>query len=369
MELSQSKPLVHLCDELLQAVEELLQAGLTTASKSTIERIDVSFKEASRMKLLRLGSTLRIANEEIARFQAGSQQFSARRLVFFLSRTWILAHGIRRAIDAGDEKAFQRLMVTPPTEVIGTVPVVTLGVGKRVVPGAFAAFEFRLRAVAGAGPLAKGDALVWSCVFPLRKDLDLPAEAYLHLPQKQKFKPSLLLEKNVVTISECAISRQPESAPRLVLAEKSTVKAAAAYRDWPSLVQWDMRRSRARLGRHQPTPLDLEVELQEEIVLDDWSAGPLRQNDDGYDTLAITAAGLPLEARLDHGPSGEPLRDRLTKIAEKSKRPPLFGTMHYESCRLMFQPLSAFTKDGIDYLTISPDKVSQAELVKAMKFT
>ena len=61
------------------------------------ERLDVSFKEASRMKLLRLGSTLRIANEEIVRFTGGSAQFSARRLAFFLGRAWLLASAMRRA--------------------------------------------------------------------------------------------------------------------------------------------------------------------------------------------------------------------------------------------------------------------------------
>ena len=35
----------------------------------------------------------------------------------------------------------------------------------------------------------------------------------------------------------------------------------------------------------------------------------------------------------------------------------------------MLQPLSALGKDGMEYLTVSPDKISQAELVKAMKFT
>jgi hypothetical protein len=43
--------------------------------------------------------------------------------------------------------------------------------------------------------------------------------------------------------------------------------------------------------------------------------------------------------------------------------------MHYESCRLVFQPLSILADNGPEYLTISPDKVSQAALVKAMKFT
>src|SRR5258706_11708777 len=96
---AEQKQLVSLLDELRGAVEELLLAGLTTASKSTVERIDVSFKEASRMKLLRLGSTLRIANEEISRFTTGSTQFSARRLAFFLSRAWVLATSMRHAID------------------------------------------------------------------------------------------------------------------------------------------------------------------------------------------------------------------------------------------------------------------------------
>ena len=38
-------------------------------------------------------------------------------------------------------------------------------------------------------------------------------------------------------------------------------------------------------------------------------------------------------------------------------------------CRLVFQPLSVLGKEGIEYLTVSRDKISQAELVKAMKFT
>ena len=50
----------------------------------------------------------------------------------------------------------------------------------------------------------------------MRKDLDLPAEAFLHLPQKQKFKPSILLEKKIVEICELRrSSRQPHGAARI----------------------------------------------------------------------------------------------------------------------------------------------------------
>ena len=168
MQPAEQKQLLSLLDELSRGVEELLLAGLTTASKSTVERIDVSFKEASRMKLLRLGSTLRIANEEISRFTAGSAQFSSRRLAFFLGRAWLLATSMRRAISEGDSAALDKLMSTPATQPVANLKVVTLGVAKRVVPGSFASFDFRLRADRSVEPAggSGGSAMVWSCVFP-----------------------------------------------------------------------------------------------------------------------------------------------------------------------------------------------------------
>jgi hypothetical protein len=356
-------------DELSKAVEELLLAGLTAASQSTVERLDVSFKEASRMKLLRLGSTLRIANEEIARFNSGSTQFSARRLVFFLGRAWLLASAMRRAIDANDQSALSRLQATPPSQPVEKLKFVTLGVAKRVVPGAFTSFDFRLRALGNIGPVADKEPLIWSCVFPLRKDLDLPTEAFLHLPQKQKFKPSILLEKKVIEATKCFVSSQAGSATRLTLSEASTMTAGEPFADWPSLFSWNIDQAAERLEQHRPTPMDLEIELQEEVVVTDWQPGEKRETDDGYDLLSIDTPLLPFEMRLDRGPSGVPVRDVMTKIAQKKKRPPIYGVAHYESCRILLQPLTALGKDSIEYLTVSPDKISQAELVKAMKFT
>jgi hypothetical protein len=52
----------------------------------------------------------------------------------------------------------------------------------------------------------------------------------------------------------------------------------------------------------------------------------------------------------------------------KKKPPPLFGLLHYEKCRLVFQPLTTFA-GGPDYLTISKENVNKAALLKAMKFT
>jgi hypothetical protein len=360
---SDTKQLISLLDELAGTVEELLLAGLTAASKSTVQRIDVSFKEASRMKLLRLGSTLRIANEEISRFTTGSTQFSARRLAFFLGRAWLLATGMRRAIDNNDTATLQRLTSTAAAEVVASIKLVTLGVAKRVVSGAFAAFDFRLRAV------DSGESILWSCVFPMRKDLDLPAEAFLHLPQKQKFKPSILLEKKVVQIDRCSVSRQHDSVTRLVLLENSEVRAGESFVGWQRLRKWDLKAAAARLAQHRPTPLDLEIELQEEVVLENWEPGKRESLDEGYDLLPVQTSHLPFEMRLDRGPSGKPLHGLMTKLAGQKRRPPLYGLAHYESCKLIFQPLTALGKDGPEYLTVSPDKISQAELVKAMKFT
>jgi hypothetical protein len=362
---AEKKQLLSLLEELGRAVEELLLAGLTAASKSTVERLDVSFKEASRMRLLRLGSTLRIANEEISRFTAGSQQFSPRRLAFFLGRAWLLASAMRKAIDADDEAGLSKLLVTPAAQPVEKVKVVTLGVAKRVVPGAFASFDFRFRALEPAG-----EPMLWSCVFPMRKDLDLPAEAFLHLPQKQKFRPSLLLEKNVVEITKLAITRQATGPTRITLNDASEVKAGAAYDDWRSHWRWDPKPAADRLAAHRPTPLDLEIELQEEVFLEAWEPRTKEQTEsDGYHLLPIDAAELRLEAKLDHGPSGVPVTKLMKELSAKKKRPPLFGVAHYESCRLMFQPLSVLGKEGPEYLTVSRDKISQAELVKAMKFT
>ena len=55
-------------DQLAGAVEELLLSGLTTASEATRQTMNVAMQEAARFRLLRLGSALRVAMEELGRF-------------------------------------------------------------------------------------------------------------------------------------------------------------------------------------------------------------------------------------------------------------------------------------------------------------
>ena len=78
--------------QLGTTVEELLLSGLTTASDATRQTLTAAMQEAARFRLLRLGSTLRTANEELGRFTANDAGFAHRRLLFFLTRAWLRFH-------------------------------------------------------------------------------------------------------------------------------------------------------------------------------------------------------------------------------------------------------------------------------------
>src|SRR5947208_1393387 len=118
------RKLPGLLEELARSVEELLLSGLTTASEATRQALHVSFQEASRMRLLRLGSTLRVAGEELGRFTRKEPEFSRKRLSFFLTRAWLLCRGLLRALRERDEPEFERLLWVPPNEPVERVEVV-----------------------------------------------------------------------------------------------------------------------------------------------------------------------------------------------------------------------------------------------------
>src|SRR6478672_6751150 len=84
--------------QLGEAVEELLLAGLTTASAATKQTLAAAMQEAARFRLLRLGSTLRTATEELGRFTSHDAAFSRKRLTFFLGRAWLLSRGLSHAL-------------------------------------------------------------------------------------------------------------------------------------------------------------------------------------------------------------------------------------------------------------------------------
>jgi hypothetical protein len=68
------------------------------------------------------------------------------------------------------------------------------------------------------------------------------------------------------------------------------------------------------------------------------------------------------------GPEGKALRRALDGLRKKKRRPPLFGLMHYDKCRLVLQPLSLFEEAGPTHLMLSEEKVDRAAILKTLKF-
>jgi hypothetical protein len=361
--------LLPLLDELAGAVEELLLSGLTTASEATRQALGVSFQEASRLSLLRLGSALRAANEELGRFTRNESDFSRRRLSFFLNRAWLLSHGLARALRDGDEQEFDRLLWTPATAPAERLEVVTLGVAKRVAAGAFCAFEFRLRAVRAAGKIPEGGRLVWSCVFPIKPGLDIPPEGFLHLPHKQKFTANLFLERKTVVIERASVAVDDAGVGRVSLGEQSAVTAGEPFAEWDCFHAWSPAPALERIRRHEPGPFDVDVELQDEVVLTDWEIGAPAERD-GQHRMAypVTYRDTVFDAVVSQGTEGRTLRAALDGLRKKKRRPPLFGLMHYEGCRLVLQPLALLGKEGPEQLMLSAEKVDRSVLVRALKF-
>ncbi len=349
-----AKGTTALLDELARLVEDLVRTGLPSATKATRTKIDAAFEEASRRKLLRLGVSLRYVGEEVGRFLADDGTFTSRRYAFFLHRSWLLAKGIGAALAANDAALVASLAAgtgSAPSP-IGDLEVVTLGVAARASTVA-CSFDFRLRVVASRREEVASRSLVLSFVFATKPGV--PPEAYLHLPQKQGFAPKVLCEKGRIAIVEAA-RIAGGAADRLVLGPKSRVTAGGPYEDWEAQLVFDARGAAARAFAHVPTPLDLAVEMQEEVVLREWAL----VGDD------VVAPGLSVSLALPAGPEGARVRERLEAAAKKKKRAPLFGTVHYERGRILLSPLTLFERDGPVHLMLSNEKINLAALLGSL---
>ncbi len=159
------------------------------------------------MGLLRLGSTLRVACEELTRYTQKSRRFFAAAFCFFFSivpGSLVVACLLR--LKEGNDAEFERLSWTPTSTPVSRLEVICLGVSKKVVPNAFCAFDFRLRVLSTDSPdIPVGQKLIWSSVFPIRPDSAVPAEGYLHLPQKQKFKAIQFMQGKRVLITDAGV--------------------------------------------------------------------------------------------------------------------------------------------------------------------
>lgn len=352
----QRQQLGPVLDDLGAAVEDVVRTGLTAATAATVERLTHAANEVTRLGLGRLAASVRFATEEIGRYLKGSDEFSARRLTLFLNRSWVVARGLKRAIATHDEALLARLLGGAVAPVVApSLDAVVLGVERRVSRTS-GSFQFRMRQIGGDGD---GRALSWSFVFA-KKASELPGEAWLHLPQPQKFEPKLLLGASLFTFTQVAVGADG----RLQLSPKATVTAGAAFRGFDALLPaWDPAATAARLRAHTPTPLDLEVELAEEIVLRDWTVGDPTDRGDGHHTFPVEAHGHTLFASVRADAEGKPLADALKSHRKGKKRPPLFGLLHGELCRLQLQPLAVLERGAMRHLTVAGGTIDKKQLL------
>ena len=266
-------------------------------------------QEAARFRLLRLGSTLRIAADELGRFVDQKDNFSRRRLSMFLNRAWLLGRGMIHALNVEDETEYDRLNFVPKSEPCASLTVVCLGVAKRVSPKAFAAFEFRFRVLASDSPLSVGQSVTWSAIFPIKKGVEIPAEGFLHLPQKQKFNPAAFLEKKQISFTKGVVSTDNATVSRLTLTDDSKVSVDKPFKDWQHYAEWDGTPAWERLRDHAPGPLDLDNELSEEIILTDYTIATAIDGDEPGQLLQpFTVNGVTLHAVIPAGDDSKPLK-------------------------------------------------------------
>lgn len=368
MKASQRKSLLPHLDQTTRSIEGLLQAGLTTASEATLKSLAVTFEQASKLGLLRLSSTLRSTQQEISRYIHDDASFSATRMTFFLHRSWLLCKGLHLAIESDDEATIERLLWTPPTTNCDRVRVVCLGVVKKVANDNFCAFEFRLR------DIETKRRLLWSVAFPLKKGKEIPAEGFLHLPQKQKFKPAVFTKGNVIEIENCLIADHP-SCLRIQMIEASQVKEREAYDAWQEHLIWDSDAALKQVQEHTISPLDVDIELQQEIVLQEYSiAAPNDESSDtSHEVWPLTFRGEEFDLTLSQSEEGEAARDamkRLVKTFGKKPPPAMYGLMHYAAGRKVLSPLAFFESkcEVPEYISLSDKAVDSRALLAALKF-
>ncbi|ETR70235.1 MAG: hypothetical protein OMM_03388 [Candidatus Magnetoglobus multicellularis str. Araruama] len=322
--------------------------------------------------MLRLSSTLRIINEELNRYNKHSSKFSKKRFAFFINRAWLLSHGIAQSLKNNDENELSRLLWTPDGKTYKKIEVVTIGVSKKVVQGVFCSFVFRLRSIKKTAALPSGQPLTWSCVFPLKPDTEIPVEGFLLLPQRQKFQPGIFLEGKSINLHNIIVTMEKTGIARISFDEKSKVTMGSVFKKWDSFKIWNWKDAYKRYQEYNPGPLDLEIEMQEEIILDQWKIVDESENDD-YIIFKIknnidNENGLMFETLVSKGIEGETLLNELNKLKQNPTNPPLYGTIHYERCRMILQPLSLFMPDGMKHLMVSNKKVDSSALLRTLNF-
>ncbi|RJG37989.1 hypothetical protein [Motilimonas pumila] len=363
----QQKPLMTLLKQVTKDIEAIISTGMPTASESTVKQFEQAFKQASSIGLTRLGSNLRLLMQEIQRYVQQDNAFSSRRLSFFLNRCWLMCKGLSEALDKQNAVLWQSLSFSEQTKSFSELDCMTLGVSKKMVSGVFAAFEFRLRMTDEEHELAN-KLISFSLIFPLPKAQKIHPEAYLDFDQKQGYRPRELLE-NAFKFNKAVVSYESHQRVRVSLLPDSQVSflnPAISLPHFTRLIQCQPKVARQQLSQYKPSPFDLEIDLQTEVLLVDWQMSEPYQAIGFPDRLAIniSATGNDYVALISTSEEGKALLLAMKRLAKLPSKPALFALMHYELGQRVLQPLSVITSNGIEHLMLGEDKTDYKTLFK-----
>ena len=249
MDPAEAKRLPSLLDELRDAVEELVLAGLTAASKSTVERLERHLQGgvADEVAAPRLDPPHRQRGDFPLHFRVPAV---LRPPAGVLPRSGVAAgdrHAPRRTPPATTPRWTSCSTRRPPNR-SRALKVVALGVAKRVVPGAFASFDFRLRRSKPRRPSERGRrwsgrsssrcARTWTC-RPRRS---------CTCRRSRSSGRRCCWKRRSIEVAPCAVARQPTGPTRVMLGEASQVTAGPAFDGWTPLFKWNAIAAADRLA-------------------------------------------------------------------------------------------------------------------------
>ncbi len=204
----------------------------------------------------------------------------------------------------------------------------------------------------------------------MKKGSGVPAEGYLHLPQKQTFKASVFLERKVVTLQHVRVTEAAQSVQRVQMTDESRVTAGEAFSDWSELLSWNAAQAARRVRAHQVSPLDVDIELQEECCLQRYRWEQARSSSEQFREYSLIVDDVTMDVPVANSDEGRATAKKLDQFMEKppQQSPTLYGLLHYARSRLIFQPLTFFGDAQPDYITLDEQDVDRAALLKSLKF-
>ena len=186
------------------------------------------------------------------------------------------------------------------------------------------------------GPVRAGQRFTWSAVFPIKPGADIPPEGFLHLPQKQKFAPFLLLERKTISIQNATVSGDETGVGRLSLTDQSTVTQGKPLAQWDRFLEWSPAPALDRLAKHVPGPLDLDTDRADGVArfltglgggvhVEKQRRPRERPQELGYHG-ALDGAEVGRQLRDDRRHARRNLRLRETRAHQLAQRPKGFGS-------------------------------------------